>query len=420
VWRVPPAAAGFHRRRALSLTLLLDLDNTLLVNNMDTFVPAYLGAWSRLVANFVDPKRFVDALLGGTRQMTRNRRPDATLQEVFEAFFFPALQVDVAQFREIAERFYAQVFPTLRGLTKPRPEAVALVEQALARGYRLAIATNPLFPLTAIQQRLAWAGLPVESFSFAMVPSYERFHFTKPEPAYFAEMLGFLGWPDGPVVMVGDDLELDIHPARKAGIPAFWLAHPGSEGAGSIAGPDGPTMTGSLEDILPWLEKTPAEDLTPDYNSPAAMLATLRANPAVLNSLCRQIPAATWVRRPLPGEWCLTEVVCHLRDVDQEVNTPRLQKLLAENNPFIPGMDTDRWAEERNYIQQDGPQALAQFIVQRSKLLETLDALQKGDWQRTARHAIFGPTPLIELVGIIARHDRMHLRQVQEIIQAVA
>lgn len=402
----------------MSLTLLLDLDDTLLINNMDTFIPAYLSAWSKVVGSFIDPARFVEALLGGTRQMTRNRRPDRTLQDVFEAFFFTSLQIDADHFRQVAEHFYDQIFPALREFTQPRVEAIALVEEAVSRGYRLAIATNPLFPLTAIQQRLAWAGFPAERFNFAMVPSYDRFHFAKPEPAYFSEMMGWLGWSDGPVLMVGDDLELDIRPARKAGIPAFWLTRPGMKPAQNTDGPTGPSMTGNLEHVLPWLDHTPVEYLLPDYNSPAAMLSSLRATPAVLKGLCENLPAPLWFHSPRSGEWCLTEVACHLRDVEQEVNLPRLNKILTENNPFIPGRDTDRWAEERTYIKQDGSKALSQFITQRINLLEKLDALQTEDWQRTVRHAIFGPTPLVELVGIMAGHDRLHLRQVQEIINS--
>jgi len=101
---------------------------------------------------------------------------------------------------------------------------VSFVEEALGRGYRLAIATSPLFPLTAIQQRLAWAGLPVEKYPFAVVSSYETFHFAKPNPAYYAEMLARLGWPEGPVVMVGNELVNDVSPARQSGLPVFCIA----------------------------------------------------------------------------------------------------------------------------------------------------------------------------------------------------
>jgi hypothetical protein len=43
-----------------------------------------------------------------------------------------------------------------------------------------------------------------------------------------------------------------------------------------------------------------------------------------------------------------------------------------------------------------------------------LEAAAPGDWGRTARHAILGPTTLKELVRIIAEHDRLHIRQVTQ------
>ena len=106
--------------------------------------------------------------------------------------------------------------------------------------------------------------------------------------------------------------------------------------------------------------------------------------------------------------------VCHLRDVDQEVNLARIRRVLQENDPFLSGKDTDPWADERNYICQDGPQALHEFTAARLKLLDLLEAASPQDWERTARHAILGPTPLQELVGIIAEHDRLHIRQVTQ------
>jgi hypothetical protein len=111
-------------------------------------------------------------------------------------------------------------------------------------------------------------------------------------------------------------------------------------------------------------------------------------------------------------EWSLTEILCHLRDVDHEVNIPRIKTVLQEINPFLVGMDTDSWAVKRHYIQQDGLAALQDFTQYRQEILHTLDNLSSRDWERTARHAIFGPTHLKELVSIVAGHDRLHLRQI--------
>ena len=401
----------------MSPILLLDLDDTLLRNNVDDFLPHYLRAFSEKAAAYLDPNRFVKSLLAGTQAMVDNRLPDCTLKESFDATFYPLTGVDVTSFESLAGQFYAEVFPTLRALTKPIPQAIKLVKDALALGYRLVVATNPLFPRTAILQRLAWANLPSEQYPYEIITSYETFHFTKPDPAYYAEIMARMGWPSDPVVVVGDDLERDIYAGRQLGLPAYWIDQPGKA---PVSGQDAPTKTGKIEELIPWLEQAPPQVLQADYSKPIAWLAILRSTPAGLDGFCRSLEGFDWTIRPQPDEWSLTEVLCHLRDVDQEVNLPRLRKVLAETNPFLPGEDTDRWAEVRQYCFQDGPEALRKFIATRGELMSLLDSLTADDWQRPARHAIFGPTRLQELVSIIAAHDRVHMGQIHELLKQVA
>jgi HAD superfamily hydrolase (TIGR01549 family) len=410
------ASTCVYWRRQVSLTLLLDLDDTLLQNNIDSFLPHYLDAFSKEAADYVDPDRFVQMLLAGTQQMVKNRRPDCTLREVFDAAFFPALGVNPGKFQSLADDFYSRIFPKLHDLTSSRPEAVELVETAKTRGYRVVIATNPLFPMTAILQRLEWAKLPIERYEFDLITSYETFHFVKPEPSYYAEIMARLGWPSGEVLSVGDDLGRDITASRRLGLPAFWLTR---DGVPFPDNQDAPTSSGNLADVLPWLDNTPAEKLKPDYTSPSAMLAILRSTPAALDSLCRHLSEWSWKTRPQPDEWCITEILCHLRDVDQGVNMPRVRKVLENDNPFLPGEDTDRWAEERKYFLQDGLEALKQFTAIRLKLLDILEAILADSWKRSARHAIFGPTDLAELVGIVAGHDRLHIQQVHQVLSTI-
>lgn len=397
----------------MTLTLLLDLDDTLLANDMDAFVPGYLGAFAREVTAYIDPERFVELLLAGTKKMIENRRPDCTLKDVFDETFFPALGMDSAVFQDIADRFYAQVFPTLKDLTKPIPDAIELVDKALERGYRTAVATNPLFPLTAIQQRLDWAKLPVDKHPFELISSYETFHFAKPDATYFAEVMARLGWPDDPVLVVGNDLELDIKPAQQAGLPTFWVTADNYEAARDR---DNFSARGRISDVLPWLDKTPDDYMRSNYSSLSAMLAILRSTPAVLDSLCGDLPANIGQSRPDINQWCLTEILCHLRDVDLEVNLRRLDKVLQETDPFLPGVDSDPWADEREYILQDGGLALECYTSARIKLLDMLENLDPEDWQRPARHAIIGPTDMAELVSIIAAHDRLHIQQVHKVL----
>lgn len=392
----------------MSLTLLLDLDDTLLANDIDVFLPAYLSAFAEYVSNHIDPQIFIPAILQGTKQMVENERPDLTLQQVFFTDFFARVDVEEDEFLSIAAEFYEIGFPKLRGLTEPLPGVCEFVESAIQRGYRVAITTNPLFPRSAILQRIEWAGLSDYLASIALVSSFETFHFSKPNPAFYGEVLGRLGWPEGPVVVAGDDLENDITAGGEMGLSTYWVWAEPPDNQRHSALADG---EGSISELLPWLERQEMERLTPDFQSITAMLATMRSAPAVIDSLLHELKEELWITRPAPEEWCPTEIICHFRDVDRFVNLPRIRAVLDAENPFLAAEDTDQWAEEQQYICQDGELALKEFNEQRSMLLDTLSTISEGDWQRPARHSIFGRTDLRELVGIIAGHDRLHIEQ---------
>jgi len=390
----------------MPITLLLDLDDTLLNTNMDVFIPAYFQALSGALADKVAPELMLQALMGGTMAMMANQDPALTLQEVFNAHFYSKLNLDRVLLQEQIDHFYENLFPKLGSLTSPIPEAVHLVEWAFAQGYRVCIATNPLFPLKAIQHRLGWAGLPPEKYPFALITSYETFHFTKETVAYYPEILAQLGWPDDPAVMVGDDIEREVKPTRAAGLPVYWVRKPGE-----ISSEPASVPQGTLESFQGWLEKTAPEALKVSVESPQALLANLRSTPAALATLMTGLPVEAWSYIPAPAEWCLSEIICHLRDVEREVTLPRIQKVLAEQNPFVVGEATDGWVKERQYAAQAGPQALVEFTAARKQTLALLDGLA-NEWSRPARHAIFGPTTLQELVGFVATHDRTHVQQV--------
>jgi FMN phosphatase YigB (HAD superfamily) len=387
--------------------LLFDLDDTLLGNEMNSFVPAYLQALAKRMAEVADPASLVKTLMSATRQMVENPSADKTLEAVFDAAFYPPLGLIRREVQGIIDAFYREDFPKLQGLTQLRPEAVEVVEKLHKRGDKVAIATNPLFPRTAILQRLSWAGLPVEQVHLEIIPSYETFHFAKPNPAFFAEFLAQLGWPRIPVVMVGNDVESDIGAARQLGLPVFWINNNGSaswNGKGELP------PHGELSDVLAWMDSVSLEPLQTNFATPNALLAVLRSTPAALATLS-QLQGINMERRPTNDEWSPGEVLCHLRDVDVEVNLPRLHKVLNEKNPFLAGQDTDPWADARRYCDQDSSQALADFIKARMELLMALEKLSPEDWNRKARHAIFGPTHLRELVNIIAGHDILHVQQ---------
>jgi FMN phosphatase YigB (HAD superfamily) len=394
----------------MPITLLLDLDDTLLDTNTGAFAPAYFQALAQALAEFVPPERMLPALMGGTKAMMLNLDPARTLKEVFDDFFFPQLGLERAALQERIDHFYAEVFPGLASVTRQRPEAIEFVDWALQAGHRLVVATNPYFPLQAVRHRLRWAGLPPEKYPFALISSYEIFHFTKEAGAYFPEVLGQLGWPEDPLVMIGNDLQMDLEPARKVGLPVYWLRTGSGEEASDLP-------KGNFSDLRLWLESSDCSVLQASLDSPEAILASLRATPAALSTLISGLPDKAWSRASAPGEWSLNEMLCHLRDVEIEVHQPRLRKILTEPDPFIAGVASDAWAAERGYARQDGRQAFETFLRARKETIALITDLQ-AEWSRPARHAIFGPTTLQEQLGIAASHDRAHLQQVWKSLPA--
>ena len=135
-----------------------------------------------------------------------------------------------------------------------------------------------------------------------------------------------------------------------------------------------------------------------------------------LRELTAGLEPAGWLHRPAEGEWSVTEVICHLRDVDREVHLARLQSLIREEQPFMPGVAPDTWAIERDYQAQDGPAALEALEAARGELLALLPAADSVIWERRGRHTFFGPTSFLEVVCLILEHDILHLQQVRDVL----
>ena len=394
----------------MTLTLLLDLDDTLLETNMGAFIPAYFQALSKHLAEYVQSEKMLPALMKGTELMLASEDPTHTLQEVFEAYFYPKLGIPKEQINHVIEQFYDEVFPSIGSVTKKREGAVELVNWAFSKGYRVAVATDPLFPRKAVYHRIRWAGLDPERFE--LVSSFETFHFTKSHPAYFAEVLGRLGWPNEPILMVGNDVERDLKPAQSLGLKTYHVNEESASGSGPEAG-DG----GKLSDLRSWLESTDLASLEPSIQNPAAILAVMLSTPAVLQSLVASVPDGAWPRKHIAAEWALVEVICHLRDTEREIHQMQVNTLLKENEPFISRPDSTVWAKERNYLKEDGRKALQDFASARTETLTKLKGLQDAVWKQKARHAIFGPTHFQEVIGFMADHDRMHIQQAWKILK---
>ena len=230
----------------MNRALLLDLDDTLLRNSTEQFVSNYFRALSTAVAPYMATKPFLSALRYATGQMISNTNPTYTNEAIFWEAFELKLMVDRSTLEIVLNRFYNETYPTIAHITAPMAGSQALIDAAKAAGWKVVIATNPLYPLFAIQQRIKWAEL--DESQIDLITSYENMTSTKPHSSYFAQIAQMLGLETENCVMAGNHLSNDVVGAAAVGMNTFWVTTYPIADADIV-----PNGQGSLHDLHAWL-----------------------------------------------------------------------------------------------------------------------------------------------------------------------
>ena len=199
--------------------VLFDLDGTLLPIDTDQFLQEYLKLLSGFTAPYMEPQAFVACLLEATFCMIGDRDPGRTNEQVFMEKFFALTGLAPEVMMPVFDRFYATEFCRLQAICSANPVVPELVAAAQGLG-KVVIATNPVFPRQAIQERLRWVGLA--GVSFDLITSYEIMHFCKPHIEYYEEIVDLIGVAPEDCLMVGNDVDEDLV-AREIGMKTFLV-----------------------------------------------------------------------------------------------------------------------------------------------------------------------------------------------------
>ena len=198
--------------------ILFDLDGTLLDLDVGGFLQRYFAAVDRLARERFPGVDLLASILASTKAMQQDHG-GRTNRDVFAEDLEKRCGLVLRDAWPIFEEFYLEVFPSLRAEAGPAEGAREVVELALSSGFRVAVATQPIFPRIAIEQRLDWAGLG--DLPFDTVTTYETMEACKPSPHYFEQTAALIGCSPRRCLMVGDDPDLDM-PARAAGMRTFY------------------------------------------------------------------------------------------------------------------------------------------------------------------------------------------------------
>lgn len=155
-----------------------------------------------------------------------------------------------------------------------------------------------------------------------------------------------------------------------------------------------------------------------DQRDKDRLLWNLRSLPNELQDLIGDLDEDTLRWRPIPDKWSIKEIMCHLRDMEREAYLARYQRMLGEDNPFMPNVDQNRIAYEGDYINQDSRAALAEFKRLRAETIHTLEAASAENWSRGGIHETDGPMTIEQMVmRQIKGNDLNHLVQMKDIVR---
>ena len=201
-------------------TILFDLDGTLLPMDQDTFIKAYFGGLAKkLIPHGYESEKLFNAIWSGTRAMVKNigdKINEEAFWDEFTRILGDKTRDDIIYFDE----FYANDFCRVQASCGFNPMVSECIKMIKNMGFRVALATNPLFPSTATEQRISWAGL--SHTDFELFTTYENSHYCKPNPDYYREVVERLGVSPEECAMIGNDVSEDMI-AESLGMKVFLL-----------------------------------------------------------------------------------------------------------------------------------------------------------------------------------------------------
>ena len=126
--------------------ILFDLDGTLLSMNQEEFLKKYFKLLAiHMENNGFDGAKIIDSIQQGTMAMLKNNGLE-TNEDIFWKTLSAIYNYNIKEKEYIFEKFYIDGFPNLIDTCGCKPIANKLIKYLKQQGYKIVLATNPLFP----------------------------------------------------------------------------------------------------------------------------------------------------------------------------------------------------------------------------------------------------------------------------------
>lgn len=151
----------------------------------------------------------------------------------------------------------------------------------------------------------------------------------------------------------------------------------------------------------------------------AALLDFLNRTPNELGKLTDGLSDVEFRLRSSESEFSALENLCHLRDLELQGYTPRINRIINECDPALADFDGARVAAESNYHDEQAERALQAFQMARSENVQTLKTLSAEQLKRQGTLAGVGSITVKRLAEMMREHDEGHIEDLRVLRQRV-
>lgn len=111
--------------------------------------------------------------------------------------------------------------------------------------------------------------------------------------------------------------------------------------------------------------------------------------------------------------WNVHQLAVHVRDMDAQIYTARLQRTANEERPLFPNFDADEWHKVNYQADEPLEKVLSEFQASVRSTVDWLDGLPPAAWSRLSRHDVMGEFTLQAWAERGLAHIEEHLAVLQ-------
>ena len=185
---------------------LFDLDSTLLQMNQDLFLKEYFTLIHIKSKRLGYDDNFMKAFQYAAYNILSNNGVVTNEEHFWNTI--SGFGYNINKLKEEFTDLYNNEFKSIEKIVAKNNVSNDIIKYLKSKGYKIILATNPLFPKVATLERMRWAGL--DENDFLDITTYENCHYSKPRKEYFLELLNKHNINPSDCIMVGNDLDDDF------------------------------------------------------------------------------------------------------------------------------------------------------------------------------------------------------------------